>query len=1160
MKKIRLLLAVALASVCSIQGMWAERTAPTFPSNQAKTLESGQTYYLYNPGSDRFIYRNSSTIYAYTASYSALTVTNVEGDVYNLKFDGTNYYLYYNSSIGASTTSNSSYTQYRKFRIEATDGGYTIQRDYSYNEAFYVGNATGNSSVVSNMTSGNIVWQLYDADGVAAIIRYRAKKALYDALVSAEDYSLSFAVEEYEALYVNDNTTNEELTAAANAVNNALLWKDMLVTGATEYPIYTDLIGSATWNYSSGQYSSTSIKNGEGGLKATVEVDQDATLVYNYKLNSSWYGYSFNVYIDGELYQSINNHEGYNNGTDQRYFVELTAGRHTIEWKAKSTHESTATTFYLQSIAAYKTPTITVNLTQAGSLGTEVLYNVDHVKDVRKLVIKGHMNDDDWERVNMMTSLFELDLTETTVTSLPVINPGSFFHKIKLPAGLTSIQASALASRPLDEITFPNTLTTIGQYAFRYTRIKETLIPETVSSIGSYAFADNQSLTTVTWPAQVKTIPSYCFYGDRLISSFELPEGLTTINSYAFYQNDYNYRLPSSVKYIGANAFCANSIDSLYIPDGTDIYYQAFSECTKLKYVKVGEGSTFHHNSGTEHFYTFWNCSALEEIEFPTTFYRITHTSMLKGCTALKKVIFKSPTLIDGDKYNSFFDSTSGTSNIQVYVPSYLVNAYKQDPYWYNYNIIGFSTADITDWPIRNDLTFYSQDRFDGSPSVEVCTSGSWTINGDAEQLMTDFHTNVWSQPSGGGRGDCSRVISNCSNVVINGTYTYDYYAYNTYYYNGGTKQGRWHFLCLPFDFKVSDIVCENDARLAIRYYDGFSRAANGIGDNWKNYSDEDIIPAGTGFIMQVSKECQVHFYALDNESKQNVVSNKIFTKALDANLSEQSSNKGWNLVGNPWVCYYNIHKLNFTGAITVYNGYNRTYKAYSIIDDDYAILPGEAFFVQCPDEVTEISFPVDGRQLTSVIESQNGVKAETPQEQTRWLVDVELSDGEQSDQTRFVLNEKASMSYETSCDASKFFEDGTACPQLYTIEDLEPLAINERPLNDGTVQLGMIVAKSGTYTINATRNQFQHLYLIDYETGRETDLATDSYTFNAEAGTDNTRFELRFNNSSIATSVEAVPNAKHANEQAVFNLAGQRIAQPQKGVYIINGKKAVIK
>ena len=42
-------------------------------------------------------------------------------------------------------------------------------------------------------------------------------------------------------------------------------------------------------------------------------------------------------------------------------------------------------------------------------------------------------------------------------------------------------------------------------------------------------------------------------------------------------------------------------------------------------------------------------------------------------------------------------------------------------------------------------------------------------------------------------------------------------------------------------------------------------------------------------------------------------------------------------------------------------------------------------------------------------------------------------------------------------------------------------------------------------------------------------------------------------------TSIESVEQAAKVDNQ-YFNLAGQRVAQPTKGLYIVNGKKVILK
>lgn len=1127
MKNLRLLLILLTVSICSMHSAWA-RTAPTFPT--AKSLESGKTYYLYNVGSDRFLFYNNSIAYdprAFSDKGSAVKISLVNGTQYSIQFVDNDYYLH------AGTESLSCHNYYAsdqegfRFTIQAVDGGYTIQRVYNSVESEYIGyNNDEYDRWNCNLVEGNIVWQLLD---VEESTRFIAQRNLYRALESAGGY----VVDKYEAVYENGSSSNYALQEAADALNKAVDASNTIkIPEWSDYKVLFEMNVSDPWSYSSDSYDIRHwVTNGTASLNAVVEVDADATFIYEYNKSYS-YNYSnvrgeLEVYLDNTLVQTVNKYQGINSS---RYFIELTPGKHEIELKHVNMNED-YTQCYISNIGVEKTPTIIVSLKEPGSLGTEVLSQTDHVQNVRKLIVSGEMNDDDWARILMMTSIFSLDLTNVTNTEIPEkqlsrgyhTNELSFLHRVKLPNTLKVINPDAFYETYLDEITFPEGLTTIKEYAFRETNIKKALLPETVTTVESNAFADCRSLQQATFPAAAKTIPYSCFNGCNVLQPFEIPEGIISVGPSSF-SNCYlfNSSIPSTLTNIGYSAFYNTSMDNVRINEETTIGNEAFSHCENLT-----------------------------NIELPTTMYNEVYY-MLSSCPNLTDVYFKSPTMVKSEYKNIFSGNTA--SNITIHVPSYLVNTYKLDEYWYNYNITGFSTADVTDWFITQPLKMSAGERFDGTPNVSVLGGGYWTINGDDAMTIKNFQTEQKMDMYSNKIGSSSQVLSNCENISITGDYTHKVY----------TESNRWYFVTLPFDTKVGDITC--NASYVVRYYDGANRAENGTGGNWKNYSKDDIIPAGTGFIFQTSQEGWSTFKAQDNASKQYVLANKIFTKALSVNASENKEHKGWNLVGNPWMSYYNIHKLNFTAPITCWNAYNQNYIAYSVIDDDYAILPNEAFFVQCPNaEMATISFPIDGRQTTDEIESQNAARlmdimSDTPNaavSSVRKLIDIELTNGEMTDKTRFVLNTNAKIDYEMSCDASKFFSMNTSVSQIYTVQNGVQMAINERPAGDGIIQIGVMIPANGTYTIMSNRNDFMEA-IPDKLTGTETNLSNETYTFSAEAGTDNQRFELHLTTGEV-TGITVVDKGQK-EKNVYYNLNGQRVDVPTTGVYVVNGKKVVIK
>ena len=111
-------------------------------------------------------------------------------------------------------------------------------------------------------------------------------------------------------------------------------------------------------------------------------------------------------------------------------------------------------------------------------------------------------------------------------------------------------------------------------------------------------------------------------------------------------------------------------------------------------------------------------------------------------------------------------------------------------------------------------------------------------------------------------------------------------------------------------------------------------------------------------------------------------------------------------------------------------------------------------------------------------------------------------------DKTRIVLNEKRSLDYESDCDASKFISNN-ADFQIYSLGNNVKYSINERPLDNGEIPLGIVVKKAGSVTIGTTRLECSAT-LIDKVLNKEQDMALGEYTFESDAGTIEDRFYIK--------------------------------------------------
>lgn len=322
---------------------------------------------------------------------------------------------------------------------------------------------------------------------------------------------------------------------------------------------------------------------------------------------------------------------------------------------------------------------------------------------------------------------------------------------------------------------------------------------------------------------------------------------------------------------------------------------------------------------------------------------------------------------------------------------------------------------------------------------------------------------------------------------------------------------------------------------------------------------------AGEGYIFQCyakygSYGLEFTFKAMDNGNKNSIFTTKDVIKPLYTYASDYPHNRSWNLVGNPYPCFFDTRYIEHGGVITVWNGDG--YSAYSLRDDNFVLRPHQAFFVQCPDGASSMKFKADGRQHSYETEDSNDASYAKSynyrlNNTARQVYNLTLSGADYTDKARVVINESALKDYEISCDASKFMSSNATVPQLYIIEDNQKMAIDERPLSDGTIALGMYIGEPGYYTIALATGTNDCVMLIDSATGNTTNLNAESYSFLASRGVINNRFVIQIGD---ATAIKQVSDEELSAKSIVYGLGGQRFMSSQKGINIIDGKKYLVK
>lgn len=635
--------------------------------------------------------------------------------------------------------------------------------------------------------------------------------------------------------------------------------------------------------------------------------------------------------------------------------------------------------------------------------------------------------------------------------------------------------------------TLNGAITNIGQFAFTGTAIEEVSLSEGIRSLGTSAFAECTRLKKVTLPSTLKTIDAACFSGCSNLIEVNLSHGLTTIAARAF-EN------------------CLKLPEIILPASLEDIGDKAFFNCEKLLNVKC------------------------------------------------KAIVPPQPTGI--------FTTGMDLAHCVLQVATFTIDTYRGYYGWNKFNIIKPLNEPIDELLVYSNLTLEFQEEdsvffntrpnlvldyrlFDNDYYNKAPLCGQLTVRGNTKPSFGIFQPyNILSQ-----RG-YSEYENLRPSLIVETTDMRADSVVTTF----RCEPGVWHFVSFPYEVKVSDISGWNNTDFAVRSYNGSSRALGESGSNWEDVPADGILEAGKGYILQCANNTgneQYSYYAtVDFPSRNTISKNRIFTSGnvtvpLEEYPSEFSHNRSWNLVGNPYPCYYHMQYVTdtFTSPVTIWRG--SSYQAYSPIDDDIILRPYEAFFVQCPVDKNEIVFEAAGRlhyddtlsgyDNPSINHAPGNKIADESRNVFNFIVHGDGTD----DRARIVFNENASRDYEVNRDASKFFAENATGMEIFVNDNLY-YGICERPYADGEAILGVKIGKKGTFTLSLTGKNTEGwtVLVTDTKTGETVDLTSSSYTFDADPGNDTERFTLTFK-SPVLVSVEDITDFSYNKNVKILSVAG---------------------
>ena len=273
--------------------------------------------------------------------------------------------------------------------------------------------------------------------------------------------------------------------------------------------------------------------------------------------------------------------------------------------KVKALLTSLMMVFVANAMFAQTPTTVTVTLTSETGLDAALTAaGVTDVTAVTSLTVSGLMKDGDIATLRTLKNLATLDMKDVTLVPNISGNPAAPVNPF-----ITS------ESQDAKEYTF----TTGLQIVENETRYVACGIMN-AAELPSHIFDGMASLQTVTIPSSVTTFGSYCFKDCTALKTVNILEtqSLTSLGTYTFYKCTAleHFTIPSTVtSLVGTFMDCENLKDvTMPLPSGLTEINAAFARCTNFN------PADFEIPSGVTEIkeYSFYECSSLDNIVLPT--------------------------------------------------------------------------------------------------------------------------------------------------------------------------------------------------------------------------------------------------------------------------------------------------------------------------------------------------------------------------------------------------------------------------------------------------------------------------------------------------------------------------------------------------------------